>query len=728
MVFNKVLIFFLGISFFLNQAQAHIFNRFHNENPDSVQFDVFEISDTLRPEIRVTFSEVKISDFKPDRSYENLPYSSQTLNTKTLQKNPAANIMQSIDQMPGIHSMNIGSGAAKPVIRGMGFNRLTVIHDGVKQEGQQWGADHGLEIDGFAMEQVELIRGPASLMYGGEAMTGVLSLNSFSVPELNTVSTIFVSQAQSNTQLFGGSVQVQANMNGFFVKAQVSEKHFGDIRVPASDFRYGNYVYPIANQKLQNTAGNEKAMGFNAGFDSKKFTTILSYNQVNQQFGFFPGAHGRPNNAALIDDGDSRNIDMPHQNIQHQKLAATFNAKSQNNPFSLVFSYQENNRDEFEKPHRDSDDFLALSLRLQTFASTLNAKHVISKNTEIVYGGNAEFKQNTASGRSFLLPDFNSFQSGIYAIVNQKIGAYTFSSGIRGDLGSISANVPLVSDANFPILNQFEPLDRNFQNVSGSAGFSKTKSRSILKVNVGSAFRMPNAPELLSNGVHHGAFRYERGNSDLEIERSFQVDVSEKIYFQEGQATLEWAVYATFYDNFIYLSPSGRFAPNAYGGGQVHQYVQANAIHSGGELSFTKSLGNKWQIQAAADVVIAHNLESNRPLPFMPPATLFSELNYDIFESAKIQKFYVYGQIRAALAQHRVERNEFSTPAFAIGNIGFGSEVKLGDHVFFINLIAQNVFNTTYYSHLSRMRMLNLPEQGRNFVLQVRVPLQKKLQ
>jgi iron complex outermembrane receptor protein len=268
--------------------------------------------------------------------------------------------------------MQTGQGFSKPSIRGLGFNRVAVVEKGVKQQGQQWGADHGLEIDQYNVENVEIIKGPVSLQYGSDAIAGVIVISPHKLKTDDGVSGAVLLNGNSNNRLFGSSADIYYQKQSKYIEGRATYQNFEDYRVPADSFEYLNWKYPIHNRVLKNTAGKETDLSLQTGIITARSSSTLSLSNVHAETGFFSGAHGIPTAVKLEDDGAHRNIDLPYQAVNHFK--AIFNQSLRLNERQQLtgdFGYQYNLRREYSQPHTHGygpmlEENLELELRLQS--------------------------------------------------------------------------------------------------------------------------------------------------------------------------------------------------------------------------------------------------------------------------------------------------------------------------------------------------------------------------
>lgn len=661
--------------------------------------------------------------------------SSDNVDKDFLEKNQGNTFSNTLQKIPGVTSMNTGVGIAKPVIRGMTFNRVIVNDQGIKQEGQQWGADHGLEIDQYGVERVEVVKGPTSLLYGSDGISGVVNIKPPVMPREGSLSAEAVSFYRSNNHALGVSAGAKGNFRNHFFRLRYTAQNFGDYRVPADSFVYNSYVLPIYDRSLKNTAGQERNLSGSFGFVREWGLLRLSVSNFNQHSGFFPGAIGIPRSYQLEPDGDTRNIDLPRQEINHFK--AILNGRllvREKNMLEFDFGFQDNDRREMSNPHNHGTgpiltDSLAHGLRLQTLSGNLRFHQKVSEHLQMKYGATFQHQQNARKGFEFLIPDYEFMQGGAYAMAEYELEAHmTFSGGLRFDYGTVTADsftTPIYQDPT-TIIGFWERtpyIQRDFKNISGALGWSWYPSDEFnLKINLGRAFRMPTAPELTENGVHHGTFRHERGDPDLDPETGYQLDIG--LAYRKKDFLWKITPFFNYFDNYIYLRPSGSFSllPDA---GQVYQYNQATALHTGFEALVEYHLIEPLHISTGAEYVFNLNLDTGLPLPFTPPFSLSSQIDYTIEKTGKVFRDLNFSlEHRWTHAQNRTDRNENPTPGYQLFHIGIGGKLKFGSQHIALNFRAQNLLNKQYMNHLSRYRILNLPEQGRNFMVTLRIPLE----
>lgn len=653
-----------------------------------------------------------------------------SLDADYISANRGSSLMNSLDKIPGVKSMLIGQGFSKPMLRGLGFNRVAVLQNGIKQQGQQWGADHGLEIDQFDVENIEIYKGASSLLFGSDAIAGAIKLSPRQITDNNYFKNTILLNGATNNSLFGGSLDSHYQKNRKYVKGRFTYQNFEDYRVPASTFDYLGWQYPIHNNILKNTAGREYDLSLQAGIPGQSSSSNILISNVRSKTGFFAGAHGIPTLINLENDNDNRNIDLPYQSVNHLKIVYnqtfTLNSKS---ILQLDLGYQNNDRKEFSKPHTHGignipNNDLELHLKLKTFSLNSSWSKQINQSSKLTIGLNTEYQDNNIGGYSFLLPQFEQISGGIFVINRLRISdKLVLTSGIRYDQGRL--HIHEYSDPNMADEYRLraENIEKNMGNFSFSTGFSYAINPYwTMKLNAGKSFRMPTANELSSNGVHHGTFRHEVGSKNLKSETSYQLDYGmdfqKELDFPIQKITINSSLFASFFPNFIFLNPTGEFSwlPDA---GQYYKYQQSKALRYGGELSVSLDFLKYFRLDNGFDYIYAQDTDSKYPIPFTPPLSINNELHINIGKIITRTHSTLSLSHRYSAAQNRVSRNELSTPSYHLFDASISGNFKLQSKDIKIIFQAQNIMNKKYYNHLSFYRYLDLPEIGRNFKLTI---------
>jgi iron complex outermembrane recepter protein len=662
---------------------------------------------------------------------------SEYLTDQFFEQRQQGSFAAALEKLPGISALNTGVGIAKPVIRGLSSNRIIVNHYGIKQEGHQWGADHGLEIDAFDIERVEIIKGPASLQYGSDGLGGVINILSGNILTEDRILASLSSVYKSNNKHIGNSGKVALRKANFLFSARYSLQEYSDYRVPANSFDYNGFTLPIFNNSLKNTAGRESNYSIMTGYIFKNAITRVIFNHYQLNAGIFSGAVGIPRSYTLADDGNSRNIETPSQSVDHYRVTLNQSVAFGRDHLLINAGFQHNQRREFSFPEfhnipridLDPEDRMAIGLDLRSYSANAHyEKHL--HGARLVLGANGQYQENIRSGFEFLLPDFTTWRSGAFIFYEKHQSDRTvINAGLRADYGTNKTefNRQFIWNAAGMITDSLivPQTDDVFFNWSGSFGMNyHLGERTNLLINLGKSFRIPYPSETVSNGIHHGSFRHEVGTPDLKSESGYQLDAG--IEFERTNLLFSFQSYFNYFQNYIYLGPQfpARFSPLPEAG-QIFQYRQDNAIYTGFELFALWKIHRNIHWSPSADFVQSYNTTTGLALPFTPQPTLKSELSYlqdkllfanDFSLNIEVMHYF------AANGSLRIDRSERPTPAATLLNASIHFGVKSGTQNIRISLIAQNLSNAFFLNHLSRYRLINVPEQGRNFIVSVKVP------
>lgn len=669
----------------------------------------------------------------------------EVVGSEFIQRNLGGSLMQTLDRLPGINTIGIGSGQSKPLIRGLGFNRVVVVDKGVKHEGQQWGADHGLEIDQFAAGEVELIKGAASFLYGSDAIGGVIDVKPRPVPAKNTFGGAVDLIGKSNNNLYGTSANLFARQDHFFYDARVTYQNYGDYSVPANQVFVYDYAVDLKDGRLRNTAGRETAVHLNTGYIKDGFRTVFYLSNIYSKSGFFANAHGlEPRRVDTeMHDRSSRDIQMPGQEVNHLKLINRTEYSVAQHKLQMELGYQRNFRQEFSQyvNHGYMPPAYPDTLPIPPDLEREFDKHVYSVNLRdefkagmhsLTLGVNAEYQHNRINGWTFLVPSFNQMTTGAFIYDKYKLNDQVLlHAGMRYDYGRVRLFeyqdwFPSDGAAGGKLIRA-NNLTRRFSSVVWSAGINYNPEHFVLKANLGKSFRMPIAKELGANGVNYHYFSYEKGDANLSAEQSYQADLS------LGWNAQSWSVlispFYNYFPNYIYLNPTA-YHDYFYGAGnQVFQYSQSKVMRYGGELKLRVDLLKGLSSEFVGEYLYARQLSGDKKgygLPFSPPISGMISLSWSPEFGGNLEDTYFGIDYRIAGKQDRIVPPEKKTPGYTVINLQAGTKINLFRQPLILSLQAQNLLNTKYMNHTSFYRLIELPEAGRNLILSLKIPFQLK--
>ncbi|MBP8916709.1 MAG: TonB-dependent receptor [Chitinophagales bacterium] len=704
--------------------------------------------DFILTETFTEINEIVITGLSRSAELNRTPTPISVVTKNTLLQNSSTNIIDALETQPGISNISTGPAIAKPQIRGLGYNRVVVVNDGIKQEGQQWGDEHGIEIDEFSVNRIEILKGPASLMYGSDAMAGVIHfIGAPTLPD-KTIKANILSNYQTNNGLIGYSGNIAGNKNGFIWDLRYSQK-----MAHAYQNKYDGYVLGsgFKENATNATIGLNKKWGYSHLTGAiYKLNVGLVEGERDSLTGLFiypVAVNDSTVGDAISGDAISKSYDLhlPNQNIQHYKVAWNNSIVAGDGNIDLILAWQQNNRKEFENI-LDPNDY-ALYFKMNTINYAAHYLFPEKNKWSSSFGINGMQQESQNLGVEVLIPEYSLFDIGGFFTTKKTIGDFDISGGIRYDNRILNAREYFSPGGGEKI---FSEINRNFSAVSGSIGTTyQINEKMHAKLNISRGFRSPNIAELGSNGVHEGTFRYELGNTELNPETSLQADFS---FAYDGEhISFQADIFNNAINNFIYL----RKINNALGDDsliyvegeffQAFTYVQGDANLNGAEiildihphpfhwLHFENSF-------SFVNATLLNSTDSTKYLPFSPAPKLISELRGDF---KKINKFlgnsYIQFQVENYFAQNHIfsaYSTETKTPGYLLLNAGLGTDILSDNKVLFsLYFTVNNITDLAYQNHLSRLKYTEVNyvtgrtgvyNMGRNLSVKLNVPINIK--
>jgi iron complex outermembrane receptor protein len=689
----------------------------------------------------VEYQAVTVTGVSTSTSIRKTPVPITIVRHAELLQTPSTNIIDALSKQAGISQVSTGPAISKPVIRGLGFNRVVVINDGIRQEGQQWGEEHGIEIDDASVSRVEILKGPASLMYGSDALAGVINIISNVPVKEGTIKGNVLSNYQTNNRLYTTHADVAGNQNGFSWNAYGSLRSAGD---------YKNKL----DGRVLNSRFNEKNYGAFIGLNRSWGYSRLMWNSFNQKLGIIEGdrdqltgkflafAETPDERIATEEDLKSRDVLPAFQKINHNKIIFDNNFNVGKSRLKLVLGYQHNQRREFsdleEEEKNDPELFFDLNTEIYNLHWVL--PEINNWHTTIGFNGMAQHNENR--GKEEIIPDYQFNDAGLFVYSQGVFNKYTVSGGLRFDNRSIHSKGETENGT-----PKFEAFNKNFSNFSGGLGISYEPNKAVtLKANIGRGFRAPNLAELGSNGAHEGTKRWEYGSQDLKSEQSLQLDGEFDV--TNEHLTLGVNIFYNRINNFIFY----RRLSSVFGGDSIvfddngeqlesFRFDQNNARLYGFEVSFDLHphpldwlhFENRFSYVRGQFV---NSIFGTDNLPQIPPPHWTSELRADLKKSVKwIANSYVMIEADNNLKQKHAfyaYNTETATPAYTLFNASVGGDVQKKDKTLFsLHFAVNNITDKAYQNHLNRLKYTAVNEvtgrqgvfnMGRNFSVKLNIP------
>ena len=660
--------------------------------------------------------EVMVTGAVGDMKMKESPMPIMMLKAKELRQLPSTNLIDAIAKQPGVSQITTGSGISKPVIRGLGYNRIVVVNDGIRQEGQQWGDEHGIEIDGNEVGAVEILKGPASLMYGSDAMGGVLVFKGMPTPPEGTVRGGVSAEYQTNNGLFGTSFNIAGNQKGFTWDARYSEKH-----AHAYKNRFDGYV--------PNSQFEERAFSLKTGLMRSWGFSNLKFGYYNINPSIVEGERDTVTGELLSDSNDllTYGHGLPYQRVHHCKAVSESFINLSSGHLKVIAGYQQNRRKEFE----ESADEYGLYLQLHTLNYDVRYVSEEKSGWKFSTGLNGMGQKSLNLGDEFLIPDYALFDAGVFATASKSLNRWNLSGGLRFDYRYLDAK-GLEEDGEV----RFEDFTRHFSGVTGSVGATcEITERLDVKINLARGFRTPNISELASNGVHEGSLRYEIGNHNFKSEYSLQADMG--INYATRYFELHGALFANHIDNYIYLHRiDSVIDPDL----MTFAYAQGEAMLMGFEASIDIHPIHALHVGSAFSYVAARLLqqpEEMRWLPMTPAPRLSTDVKYEITHDGEMfNNAYVAARMDWYLKQdhyYAAYDTETMTPSYLLLGLSAGTDVLIkGKKVAELSVIVDNLTDVYYQDHLNRLKYADFNvvtgrqgvfNMGRNIIFKLTVPI-----
>ncbi len=672
--------------------------------------------------------------------------------------------------IPGLNAVTTGPNISKPFIRGLGYNRVLTMFNGLRQEGQQWGDEHGIEVDGYGVDRVEVVKGPASLLYGSDAVAGVVNL----IPALpkgpnGELHGEALAEYQGVNGMIGNSLAFNYQKDGFQAGVRGSHRLARDYS-NAVDGRVYNTGF--AETQLTGMVGLKKNWGgvhlWLTSYDNRQEIPDGSRDSLSRRFTrqVFEANTDDIKNRPLVSDEELRSYRIAdlRQRIRHYRAFATSEVRLGTGELRLLLGVQQNHRQEFNHPTATNQPGLALQLTTVNYqASYLLAP---TNGYELTLGANGMSQDNQhLNATDFAIPPYRLFDLGGFGVLKKAFGALELTSGLRYDVRQVrwddfyvapnpttgfdAAAGPATPGANL----QYPSFRRSYTGLSASLGGSYALGeRLVLRANIARGYRAPNVPEIGSNGLDPGAHIIYLGNRDFTPEFNVQQDLGLLYKAPDFEASVE--VFYNRVNNFIYQArqydASGQALRDAVGN-STYKFQQSAANLYGGEVAFNiHPTALPWaSLRTGAALVIGRNEnpelrervgDAGRYLPLIPAANSRSELRFTAPERAgsRLAGSYFRFTMDATAAQNRfyaVDGAETRTAGYVLCGAGVGTTLrtKAGREAVQLVLQADNLFDVAYQAHLNRLKYfeyytasptgrLGIFSPGRNLSAKVVVP------
>ncbi len=607
----------------------------------------------------------------------------ESIPTKDISNSGNVNLMKSISKIPGVDVISKGTGVATPVIRGLSTSNILVLNNGIRIEDYQFSENHPYLVDEFGVDNIEVIKGPASLLYGSDAVGGVINFVKEKPAKQDKTTGDINLRYFSNSNGLVSNIGVKSTKNNLFWGIRLGEKSF-------EDYTDGSGAIVLNSRNTQYSA--KAFVGLTKDFGI--FRIFYDYNKMQLGLTIPP--------VIALTDGNSRKNKFWYQDLDNHLLYSKSTLFFNKLKTELNFSFQQNHRK--LNSVETNPYFTVVDMTLTSINYEIKNQYQFTENTSMVFGlqGMNQNNKNTPAP-GIVIPNYTTNDFSVLALFEQDIIKYLhLQIGARFNYRNI-----LVPEKTYDIANQsFDKIDRTYNNLSYSVGGTYHLTKNILlRANFASAYRTPNVAELTQNGVHGN--RFEKGNADLASQQSYEGDFSG--HYHAKYVVFDLALFYNNINNYIYLSPSNDTTTT---GMKIYQYQQINAALYGFETGI-KVLPTKW-----LNITETYNNttgidQNNKFLPFIPQNKLKTSVNF-LIKQKFVDNLNTEISNTYAFAQNNISQFESTTPKYSVFNFSVNADKKFAKFTVSASITANNIFNEVYFDHLSTLKDIGYYNIGRN--------------
>ncbi|WP_172919800.1 TonB-dependent receptor [Capnocytophaga canis] len=637
------------------------------------------------------------------------------LTKNDLEKQSGESLAKMLSSVQGVSMIQSGATIAKPVIHGLHSNRVLILNNGIRQEGQQWGADHAPEIDPSMANRITVIKGADAVRYGSDALGGVILLSSSKLPYGDNLHGEVSPSFSSN----GRRTTTSAKLEGTVPKVPLWAWRVQGTLKRAGDIKTADYY-------LNNTGVREENFSLETGWEKELWGIEAFYSQYNNESGVFYGSHignledlqtrfqvGRP----LTTYPFSYEVNAPKQKVRHHLAKAKayvflpFGGK-----LTAQYAFQDNIRHEYSVRRLERSRIPALDMHLATHSLDISWENMYGK-WKSQLGLTALSQENynkPGTGITPVIPNFASVGYGAFAIQKYVEKRWEAETGVRYDYKTLNAD-------GYGLFGQRYGGNRTFNNLTYLIGgsYKPTDFWSVTS-NIGVAWRSPHVSELYSNGLHHGAGTFDIGDGSLTSERGGKWITSVK--YQKEKFSAEVDLFVQLIQNYIYDAPTGKTRTLFSGVFPIFQYQQSDAFFRGADLEIGYQFLPSWKYRLKTSVVYANEIKTSRYFPFIPSERFSQEVSFELPDTGIWKNVYFSAKHQFVNKQTRFDPSQelvSSTPdAYNLFDIGFGVKLPLGNQSLDVHMSAENILNQLYKEYTNRFRYY-AHDLGRNIQLRI---------
>lgn len=655
-------------------------NQFITIKTEQIDFIFYLVSQ------HVDLQEITISGSSTQVQNQN-PFHIETRKLSELTNISAINMGEVIARIPGVYQASLGNGISKPVIRGLQGMRVVSLLNGLRIEGQQWGGDHGMGIAELGVGSVEVIKGPSSLLYGADALGGVLYFSDAPFAATGTREIQTYGLGQTNTMGGVGRFLWMESRDKVRWMLGASYTNHADFQLPSGKF-------------AENSRFNEFVLKSAVGFNGKKSVHNLRYNYIHSTTGIPGHSHDTMVSPETFQvDIQRRKYSLPAQFFSNHYFSSDNKWYTSKNEYQVLAGWTYNQLIEFD----EKVTIPSLSMNLMNSLYSVKWTNKAIENLKITSGiqGMFQVNNNEPNASDTLIPNSRTFDNGIYTSMQYTYKLWNFQAGARYDLRNINT------------LHSFsgsDALTRNFGGFNSSLGGVYAGKKLTFRTSFSTGYRAPHLTELVSNGFHHGALRFEIGDQNLVPEYASQIDVTTEI--TQDHFVLIFNPFINQIRNYIYLQPVDSLVDNI----PVFEYRQLSSVlFYGGDIGFHyhPHFAHNLHIESSVSLIYAKT-KSDSSISLIPQPRFQNSVRYSFNMGKKVTLKELFVQYTLMGAQNNVAFIETPSNSYHLLDASLSFEIK-GKQPIQFNLGCKNILNVRYIDHLSRLKNIGMPGAGRNF-------------
>lgn len=643
----------------------------------------------------------------------NIPYTIHSYSKQELDKTNGITLMSRLATLPNIDRISAGIGIGKPVIRGNSFNRILLYAMGTRIENQQWDDRHDLGIPEAGVDNVEIVQGPAALIYGADALGGALIFNDEKPAAVGTSKgDATISYNTCNGGILGDFGYKKSTNNGLFYILRIGGH---------MDHSYHQGGDAPPNSQVEDFAANSKfidASGkLTVGLNRKWGFSKLTYSFYQQLIGI---VELEPD-SVVESPGEQKvyEVEAPYQDVMSHVLSSENTFPIGKSKLNVNVAYQLNDRKEFEPkpggPKKSKFKFIGLKLNVITY----DVKYTTNPAAPfgIIVGTQGMGQENINNGKEQLVPDAIVNDFAVYALARYDKKKWNFLGGIRMDKRSVEIDARLAEGA-VPLIFPSEDVKKDYEPMSASAGVAYHPIKNLtLKLNAATGFAAPNYAELGTYGQHEGAYRFEIGNPDLEMEENVEGDFG--INWESRNISLRGDFFYNAVKNYIFLQANG----DSLDGLAVYNFLQDDAVLSGFEAGFAiHPITIPW-LSISSDYSMVRGLrDGDLDLPFTPADKIVTKVECNFNKKLILKDPFVGATYSYYFEQDKVTPYEIPTDSYGLLDLQLGGKFKMKKNDATLSLYVTNLTDEQYFSHLSLVKNIGIHEMGRNFGFRLLLP------